>query len=312
MGSLPIYLFLISFVFVVLASVNTFKSDKLFRRKLQDKLVDRTYFRRSIQSFLHRIYRRIINFKTDHNYYTLSEFEQSRRSNILERYYFNHDEEVDYKLYDAKNTIKSIVITVIFIISTIIIYLLLDSFVFFRGYIVVYIAALYYVNSLRYKKIESYINQENLILNRNFGDFFLVQYKIIKNKKKKPIEKGLKANLVVTKNETMLKFINNFLYIIESEGEELAIERMIRWYNNIHYLNRFLIIEQQIVRGANAETDIMGLRTEVLKDKEDLIEEKCYAIIRESNIIVWLAIFLTIQVSIGALAYVVQQSGLFK
>ena len=56
----------------------------------------------------------------------------------------------------------------------------------------------------------------------------------------------------------------------------------------------------------------MGLRTEVLKDKEDLIEEKCYAIIRESNIIVWLAIFLTIQVSIGALAYVVQQSGLFK
>lgn len=312
MGSLPIYLFLISFVFVVLASVNTFKSDKLFRRKLQDKLVDRTYFRRSIQSFLHRIYRKIINFKTDHNYYTLSEFEQSRRSNILERYYFNYDEEVDYKLYDAKNTIISLVITIIFIISTIVIYLLLDSFVFFRGYIVVYIVALYYVNSLRYKKIESYINQENLILNRNFGDFFLVQYKIIMNTKKKPIEKGLKANLVVTKNETMLKFINNFLYIIESEGEELAIERMIRWYNNIHYLNRFLIIEQQIVRGANAETDIMGLRTEVLKDKEDLIEEKCYSIIRESNIIVWLAIFLTIQVSVGALAYVVQQSGLFR
>ena len=53
------------------------------------------------------------------------------------------------------------------------------------------------------------------------------------------------------------------------------------------------------------------MRAIVLRKKENRIYEKCKQKEYEARIIVWAIMFIVIQVSIAALSYVVQQSGIF-
>ncbi len=323
---LPILLFIIIPIISVIFIIKYFFGINFSRNladsvKLQNENMS-VYFKRNLTHVIGDIKNKIISFKLKYRLYSLSSLEEKRRDRILTRYFLPKTQnKKTYKQYNAECILYYFLFIAVAIISLII----LNNFIHLKLFrlitIIFFILLGFYiiVFGVRFRIIQYVIDTENYKLEEGFGDFFLAQYRILLENRQKPLERGLKVFKETCYNPDMLQFTNIALFLIRTTSEEIALEELIDMYMDVRSLNKLLIIEQQMIRGSSiegneevAETDLLGMRDNILKQKENAIYEDCRKKEERASIIIWAVMFIVIQVSIFALAYVVQHSGIFK
>ena len=282
-------------------------ADRVASRKDNLKL----RFKKTFNYYINKLINTIIVFKTRKRLYLISDFEEKRRDKILQRYYILRDSTISFKKYNALQWIYYIFFIFLGIITFIIYNYIIKSDVLIY-FIFYFIGITLYIFIIKYKMIEYVIRQQNYKLEEAFGDFFLNQYNILIYNHRKPLERGLNVYKKINKSPDMSLFIHIGLFLIKTTSEEEAINKLIELYEDVTDLSRLLVIEQQLIRGGDdSEVELRGMRAIVLRKKENRIYEKCKQKEYEARIIVWAIMFIVIQVSIAALSYVVQQSGIF-
>jgi len=313
------YVFILAFIFVATISVICLAKYLGFTlsKDLADKLNSREdnlqiRLKKNFNYYVGRLQNIIIKFKESRKLYWISDLEEQRRNKILQRFYIlTSSEKVTYKKFNAQQIIYFIATSIISVI------VLLVTKYFLRIkilpiYFGILACAWVYLFIVKYLVIQGTINGQNYRLEDGFGDFFLSQYQILIHNHKKPLERGLLVFQKLSQNYDLLLFTRIGLFLIRTTSEEEAINELIDMYADVTNLSRLLVIEQQLIRGGDdSETELRGMRAAVLKEKENKIYEKCRQKEYEARIIVWAIMFIVIQVSIAALAYVVQQSGIF-
>lgn len=313
------YTFIFAFIFVATISIVCIAKylGFTFSKDLADKLNSRNdniklRLQKNLTYYISRFQNIIIRFKESHKLYWISDLEEQRRSKILQRYYIlSNNDKISYKKFNAQQIIYFIFISLLSFI------ILIISKQFLRIKILpIYLGVIafswMYLFIVKYLVIQGTINGQNYRLEEGFGDFFLSQYQILIHNHKKPLERGLLVFQKLSQNYDLLLFTRIGLFLIRTTSEEEAINELIDMYADVTNLSRLLVIEQQLIRGGDdSETELRGMRAAVLKEKENKIYEKCRQKEYEARIIVWAIMFIVIQVSIAALAYVVQQSGIF-
>lgn len=296
---------------VLIQYINITLGKDILNPTLEDKLNTKIKNANTKKNIL-RIYKDVVNkiimFKRKHKFFLANDFMVEDVNIVLERT-FQHllpddAEFMTYEQYDASNTLFSIITIIVFIPVLII------SRIFFGAgaltiCLIAMVGILVYINFLRLAFLKATIASQNATLERCFGDFYLCQHHILLTNHKNPLTNGLQIYLHKAKDAYMKQWTEATLRILQFTTEEFVINRYLISYKDVHTLCTLLTIEKQLVAGGECETQLDGLRQEVIQKKKFSIDENADAIVTKTLVIRNIIYFVFVQVIIGGVVWFV-------
>lgn len=302
-------LIIIILTILLILSINLILGKNILKPSVQDKIV-RINNINKVKLFIYNSWRNFINkvilFRNKHGLYFLNAYTEEDKNNILER---NNKKLtpinptfMTWKEYSSCNLVFSIIITLIFIVCFI---LIKQKFII----IIVYLLILLFINYIRFAILEYNVNQQNNIISASFDHFYMSQYHILLAGLKNPLTNGLMVYQYKTTNPFMLQWTKQTLQSIQQTSEQEVITRYKRLYKDILVLQRLLNIEENIILGGDATTELKNIRNQIIDNRKMTIELNARKIEQKVSIIRIIVFIIVIQFCIAAVVYVFLYSG---
>ena len=120
-------------------------------------------------------------------------------------------------------------------------------------------------------------------IRKNFAEFYLMMHYTLVIGGSTPIDKMMKSYAKTTESEEMIRFVDNCVGHIDTNGEYNATTIISRDYREIAEVGKLMRLIKQMFDGADIVEELQGFREDLMKEREYEIEKQMNKLIGIAN-----------------------------
>lgn len=147
---------------------------------------------------------------------------------------------------------------------------------------------------------------------KNFLDYYLMIHYVLISGANTPLDKIMRSYYKITESQEMKRFIDNCVNHIETYGEYQATNLITKDYREIAEVGKLMRLIRQLYDGSDIEQDLMGFRSELIKNKRYEIEDTMNKIVTKARLSFNILTILLVQAILSAMSIYLPDLGMAK
>lgn len=147
---------------------------------------------------------------------------------------------------------------------------------------------------------------------RNFLDYYLMIHYVLLSGANTPLDKIMRSYYKITDSKEMRRFVDNCINHIETHGEYQATNLIAKDYREIAEVVKLMRLIRQLYDGSNIEQELIGFRSELIKNKKYEIEDRMQKIVFRARLSFNVLTILLVQAIISAMSIYLPDLGIAK
>lgn len=131
--------------------------------------------------------------------------------------------------------------------------------------------------------IRSIVRERDNDIKEHFADFYLMLHYVLLIGGQTPLDKLMRSYAKTTDSEEMVRFIDNCVGHIDTNGEYNATTLITRDYREIAEVGKLMRLIKQMYDGADIKQELIGFREELMKEKKYRLELKMNALVKKAR-----------------------------
>lgn len=150
--------------------------------------------------------------------------------------------------------------------------------------------------------IRSIVRDKDREIRENFSDFYLMLHYVLIIGGSTPLDKLMKSYAKTTDSAEMIKFVDNCVGHIDTNGEYGATTLIARDYREIAEVGKLMRLIKQMYDGADVKQELIGFREELIKEKKYLIEKHMNKLVKQATASFNILMIILVQAILSAMA----------
>lgn len=168
--------------------------------------------------------------------------------------------------------------------------------------IVLILATIVLTGVLPTQIIRSIVRDKDREIRENFSDFYLMLHYVLIIGGSTPLDKLMKSYAKTTDSAEMVRFVDNCVGHIDTNGEYNATTLIARDYREIAEVGKLMRLIKQMYDGADVKQELIGFREELIKEKKYLIEKKMNKLVKRASASFNILMIILVQAILSAMA----------
>lgn len=160
--------------------------------------------------------------------------------------------------------------------------------------------------------IRTIVTAKDAEIKENFSDYYLMLHYVLIASAKTPLAGIMKSYAKTTSSAEMQRYIDSCVHYIDTYGEYEATRYIARDYREIPEVGKLMRLIRQSNEGGNVEPELIGFRTELLRERHYALEKRMNKLIAKAKASFMILMPILVQAVISAMAIYISDLGLIK
>lgn len=157
--------------------------------------------------------------------------------------------------------------------------------------------------------IRNTVTLKDAEIKANFSDYYLMLHYVLVASAKTPLAGIMKSYAKTTSSVEMQRYVDTCIHYIDTFGEYEATRYIAKDYREIPEVGKLMRLIRQANEGGDVESELMGFRTELLREKRYTIEKRMEKLIGRAKASFSILMPVLVQAVISAMAIYVSDLG---
>lgn len=150
--------------------------------------------------------------------------------------------------------------------------------------------------------IRSIVRERDRDIIEHFADFYLMLHYVLLIGGSTPLDKLMRSYAKTTDSAEMVRFVDNCVGHIDTNGEYNATSLIIKDYREIAEVGKLMRLIKQMYDGADIKQELIGFRDELMKERRYRLEQKVNMLIKKARRSFNVLMIILIQAILSAMA----------
>lgn len=150
--------------------------------------------------------------------------------------------------------------------------------------------------------VRSIVRDRDREIKENFSDFYLMLHYVLVIGGSTPLDKLMKSYAKTTDSAEMVRFVDNCVGHIDTNGEYGATTLIAKDYREIAEVGKLMRLIKQMYDGADVTQELIGFREELIKERKYLLTKKMDWLVKKANASFNILMIILVQAILSAMA----------
>lgn len=150
--------------------------------------------------------------------------------------------------------------------------------------------------------LRSIVRDKDREIRENFSDFYLMLHYVLLIGGSTPLDRLMKSYAKTTDSAEMVRFVDNCVGHIDTNGEYGATTLIAKDYREIAEVGKLMRLIKQMYDGADVKQELIGFREELIKEKKYLISKRMNWLVKKAMASFNILMIILVQAILSAMA----------
>ena len=158
--------------------------------------------------------------------------------------------------------------------------------------------------------VREMVRSKDLEIKENFADYYLMLHYVLLANTNTPLSNIMKSYSKTTSSVEMQRYIDSCIYYIDTYGEYEATRYIAKEFREIPEVGKLMRLIRQANEGGDIKAELMGFRSELLREKQYAIEKRMEKLIAKAKLSFNLLMPVLVQAILSAMAIYLSDLGM--